>query len=709
MFGGLSGAFDHRRLARAQWLAMGIASLPLPLLGACGDESDTADGSDAPPVACSSGERRLEDGRCLPAGMQPSGCAAGEVTLEDGGCRAAGIPPELCAIGFEADGASGCRAILPEEPCAKGAMAIPGETSCREVAPCGDGTWGDIPVEPNTQYVDASYSGADSDGSSTKPWRTISEAVAVAAEGAIVAVAAGSYAEDVEVEFDPVRIWGRCPAMVEIVGTGALLAGVFVRDGADGTEVHDLAVRGPIDGVAVSGVTNVLLSRVWVHDTENRGIDVEDVFGETSVTIRGSLIESTMDVGVFDAGVALVIDASVVRDTQQIVGDPRSGWGIGVQFSEDRRRGTLDMRSSVIERNHAVGIFAGGADVTIDGSLIRGTLPDGPTQLDGRGISVEPYIDTMQRSVLTVRSSVIAENHDLGIFAEGSDVIIEATVVRDTIPQAVDNLVGRGIDLEDDIDTGMRSTLTLTSSLIDNNVELGVFVQGTDALIEGTIVRNTQAQSNGENGRGIAIQEHLATGAQTTATVRSCVVEGNRDAGIIASGSQVTIESTRVSYTGPRQSDLRTGRGIVAQHHPGTGHRTAATISGCLVEHNLDNGIYVNVSDAVVEGTLVRNTGGRASDGAFGDGIAATNGSTLQVHTSRIESNARAGVAGFGSAVTIGGTALWCNVLDLDSELHEGVPAVFHDLGANECSCESQETTCRTTTTNIAAPEPIGL
>src|SRR5690349_3224518 len=111
--------------------------------------------------ACGPGETLLDDGRCQPAGlpldMPP--CAPGEAQLEDGTCQKAGIPPDACGEGFMPDGNDGCEAILPDEPCPKGLMAVPGMTQCEEVAPCGSGTWGDIPVEPSTQYVDQSYTG----------------------------------------------------------------------------------------------------------------------------------------------------------------------------------------------------------------------------------------------------------------------------------------------------------------------------------------------------------------------------------------------------------------------------------------------------------------------------------------------------------------------------------------------------------------------
>ena len=85
------------------------------------------------------------------------------------------------------DGDVGCEPILPAEPCPAGRMAAPGDVACRPVMECAPGRWGDIPVEPNTQYVDAAYADGGSDGSDGKPWTTITQANAEAAPGAIIA------------------------------------------------------------------------------------------------------------------------------------------------------------------------------------------------------------------------------------------------------------------------------------------------------------------------------------------------------------------------------------------------------------------------------------------------------------------------------------------------------------------------------------------
>jgi len=191
------------------------------------------------------------------AGDDAGSCAPGEAAA-DSGCRPAGVPDGSCGAGFVSDENGGCTATLPADACKKGELAVPGETTCHEVAPCGTGTWGLVPVETTTEFVDTAYVGGNSDGTQAKPWTTIQAGVDAAKPGAIVAVAAGSYLEDVEVAGRAVRLWGLSPTKVEIVGTGVGIAALFVRAGASGTEVRDIAMRGAAGGMALSGSTDVL-------------------------------------------------------------------------------------------------------------------------------------------------------------------------------------------------------------------------------------------------------------------------------------------------------------------------------------------------------------------------------------------------------------------------------------------------------------------
>src|SRR5688572_26928029 len=101
-----------------------------------------------------------------------SACPAPELALPDETCIRPGIPPGGCAPGFVHDGEYGCEPVLPAEPCPPGLMAVPGDAACRPVMPCGEGKWGELPVDASTVYVDGSYAGA-SDGSAAAPFTSI--------------------------------------------------------------------------------------------------------------------------------------------------------------------------------------------------------------------------------------------------------------------------------------------------------------------------------------------------------------------------------------------------------------------------------------------------------------------------------------------------------------------------------------------------------
>src|SRR5262245_43627725 len=307
----------------------------LVLVAGCGGEGDEPP-PDSPPGGCAPAEWPREDGSCVPPGLPPDmPCPPAEWLRDDGVCIPAGVPPDGCGEGFVHDGDRGCERILPDAPCPPGLMAVPGETVCREVAPCAAGTWGDIPVEPDTEYVDASYLGMDSDGSALKPWTTIQSAVNAASPGAIVAIAAGSYLEDVLVSGKTVRLWGVCPRDVEVVGTGAEIGALLILTGAAATEVRNVAIRGGAVGVVSSGSLDVVLDRVWVHDNASRGVNVQGDLGPTGIALNASLVEDNNEFGFFLEGTDATVEASVIRTTQPVQGL----FGRGVNARSDTSTG----------------------------------------------------------------------------------------------------------------------------------------------------------------------------------------------------------------------------------------------------------------------------------------------------------------------------------------------------------------------------------
>jgi hypothetical protein len=161
---------------------------------------------------------------------------------------------------------------------------------------CGSGPWGNIAIDATTHYVDQAFVGA-SDGSASAPWTTIGQAVAAAPADGLVAVAAGSYLEDVIIEGKSLRLHGVCPAAVELVRTGVEPAALHVLGGASDTEVVGLAIRGSDIGSLQSGSAQVALEHLWVHDNATHRIKVRNDFGAASFTLAGSLIERAAERG----------------------------------------------------------------------------------------------------------------------------------------------------------------------------------------------------------------------------------------------------------------------------------------------------------------------------------------------------------------------------------------------------------------------------
>jgi hypothetical protein len=741
------------------------------VLGCGDDESDGAStsstaGAGGAATECPPGQTPQADATCLPAGRQPSGCSAGELSI-DGGCRAAGIPADACANGFEPD-AGGCRALLPETMCPPGRMAIPGETRCREVAPCGDGTWGDIPVDAATEHVDAGYSGADGDGTAQKPWTQIQQAVDAAQAGDVIAVAAGSYTEDVAIEGKQVTLWGRCPSLVEISGSVAAAAAMVISSGSDGTTIRGVSIRGATGGLAASGVLDISIEEAVIHDTgglgiyvddylgasrlsmrgvlvdratdlgvailsaeaiiedsvvrdtlpstagtAGRGIDAEQLLGSTrysSVVVRRSVVEDNGDIGIYASDTQLVVEGSVVRDTRPDDGAAVGGRGINVEEAIGGAA-TLELRGSVIDGNHDVGVFVGGSHAQIETTVVRGTRPRAEDAKSGRGLSIAERLDGAPSSVV-VRSSVFEDNHNGGIFAAASELTVEGSIVRRTLPEAASGARGYGIDAQDGFIVVEPSRLIVTGSLIEANSSAAIRISGSEGEIEGCLLRDTQPETDGGFGRGLLVQSGVDTGAASTVTVRASVIARSHEVGLGVLGSDVTVEGSIISETLPRASDGKLGNGVQVQPDEATLTPGRVVLRHCVIDKNRYVGVFVAAARAVLEHTLVRDTEPRTSDGSFGDGVAAVSISGFEAASaaivdSRIERSARVGVASFGGAVDLAGTVLECNGIDLAAEHNGDFSPELADGENNRCGCEAETRECRVISSMLAPPEPL--
>jgi len=663
----------------------------------CGDEGVEAE-SPTQPLPCLPPNRVVGE-RCLEPGVQDDGCPAGTLALENGSCRPAGIPPELCADGFVHDGDAGCEPILPAEPCPAGELAVPGERACHAVMPCGAGAWGDIPIDGTSVYVDAGYPGADSDGSMAKPWTSISNAVAAAPPGALIAIAAGSYAEDVVIA-KPLRLWGICPERATLLGTDAVSAALIFEPEASGSEVHGIAVSDGAFGIHVVGAPGVVLDQIWVHDSPGRGIHVAGGAGPTGFTLRRSLIEHTIGFGISAIGGVLTIEDVVVRNTLP----EANSFGRGLSFSHEGGSSAVLVRRSVIEKQYEFGIFVAMQEAELEGVVARDTLPDVGTGVFGRGIQLQ--CSTGDTCTSTVRSSLAERNHEVGLFVSGTDAAIEGVVARQTI--ASPNAGGWGLGVQSSMVTGLPARVRVQDSLFDQNRQAGLLIVGSEATIEGVVVRGTEPSTGVVTGSGIGIQYSPSTGLRASAVVRGSVIEENTATGFFVSGSDATVDGLLVRHTQSKPSAPFFGRGVNFQFYPDV--PTAVSMRCSVIENNPEAGFVIMGADATIDAVLVRATTPSAQDDLFGDGMSFV--SLLDIPTSgrvtnsRVDRNARAGIANFGARVAIGTSSVACNVIDLVGEASAGLPFVYEDLGGTTCGCEPLGS-CAARSVGLSPPEQV--
>jgi hypothetical protein len=615
----------------------------------------------------------------------------------------------MCASGFE-PASGGCEPILPNAACAAGTMAVPGDAACRPIAPCGTGTWGDIPVDETTQYVDQAYDGADSDGSAARPWTTIAQGIAAVEEGGLVAIAAGSYVEDVMIPTGkPLRLWGVCPSEVEIVGTGVEMSTVYVRQLGHGTELRSLAITGPGAGVVMTRSLDVLFEHLWIHDTGIDGIHVRDTLGPASIVVRGSLVERAGEQGMFFAGVEATVEGTVIRASQPRSDDQTLGRGLVAQYNpETDSPCALSVLGSVLEANHELGMFAACPSVTVEGSVVRGTQPRSSDDLRGRGISTSSSPVEGSPSALTIRSSVIEDNHDVGLFITGADVVAESTVVRRT-STLEDGASGRGVSVQVEQETFEPASLELRSSLIEDNSEIGLYVSGCVATAESLLVRRTDPTVGSIlAGMGVYVRTSPRDGTRGQLEIVGSVIEDRATAGLYLSGSAVRLQGSVVRRTTPGTADQVYGRGVVAQICPDTAQGSNLTMRASAVEDSREVGVFVYDADATLEGCRIAGTTPNEA-GYFGDGVLVgwqQIPSTAAITGTSVENSSRAALASFGADVAVASSTLQCQSFDLNGERWQDTDHHFDDQGGNLCGCPEPGVQCVAISAGLSPPAP---
>ncbi|MFH2005902.1 MAG: DUF1565 domain-containing protein [bacterium] len=629
----------------------------LLLLGACGDSG----GSENNTSQCPDGYEQSGPA-CIPIFDDCPGAA--EIPVLGGGCQAVGVttcatglfesdgeggcepilpdhtcPPgtmemlghtecqpvgvTACAAGFESDGEGGCNAILPPgpDPCPPGTIALLGYDTCQPLGDCGTGTWGNLVDDGVTVYVHQTADATGANGTQQAPFLTVGEALAVVAPGGRIAVAAGDYTERLNLSQE-VRLTGRCAELVTIRGQqfmGNPVSPVTINSGGSSSTVRGVTLTGPAEGLVLSGAQQVVVRQVQVLDASDVGIEVRD---EAEVLLEQVVVAGCVRHGVYARGGTLELVESEVRDSRPQPGTGEYGRGINVQCSSGESCGSLQVTSSVVSGNRAMGMFISGVDTEITATLVRDTQPRQNNDQSGRGINAQCSSGGTCGS-LRVTASLVSGNRTMGVYASGVATEITDTVIRDTLPELSSESMGRGITAQCS-SGGPCGSLRVSSSLVSGNRDVGILAGGVDAEISTTLIRDTLLEESTGSGAGIVAQCDPEGGSCGSLLVSSCLVSGNRQVGIYVSNVSSEISATVVRDTlSGGSTDLESsGSGIVAQCSS-AGSCGSLRVSSSVVSGNRDVGITTIGMENDVYATVVRDTQPDESNGMYGRGISA--------------------------------------------------------------------------------------
>lgn len=432
-----------------------------------------------------------------------------------------------------------------------------------------------------------------------------------------------------------------------ILGTDTDLTATVVRDTlADEHQEHGYGIQASCDavlvlcpslaltesvfaqnrhtGILVSGATATIHSAV-VRDTSGYDADPDSGVGIRArcgadpedcgaLSVYGSLVAGNHLAGVMTFGVEATVGTSIVRDTQLGLGEADSAAGITALCSSSGSCGSLTLQTTIVKENRVGGIALFGVPTTIEQSLVADTLPRDTDGTDGFGIG-SFCSQNGQCSTLSVSSSLVSANRFSGIYTSGTHTTVTGTVVANTLSQQSDGDGGRGLTAECDYGTSTCGTLELDQSVVTGNEEVGIVSLGNQVLIQRTIVRDTLGLEHRPlSGPGIASLCNPLTGSCRSLSVVNSLVAGNRGAGILAGGVEVTVTSTTVVDTQPELATGRFGRGIDVECDPETLACGALTVADSLVKANYDIGIYISGVSAAISAVTVTDTAANPSE-----------------------------------------------------------------------------------------------
>jgi len=503
--------------------------------------------------------------------------------------------------------ASGRKACTGDE------AQFPGRPDCERLGTaCPAGDFADDLPAAGVLYVRAGAAGGG-DGTGGNPFGTIADALAVAAEGGVIALSKGTFDEALTID-SSVTLWGACIAETTVASSDPSTVEATLAFEATGATVRNLRISGERIGVDVSGSSAdpVRLENLVVEGASALGLQVRS---------RGSL----------DA------QGVVVRGTR--ADGSAFGWGL-----QARSGAEVTLEGVVFEGNRAAAIVVGeaGTTLTATGLAVTGTLPRESDERFGMAIQA------VSGAVVTLGESVLEENRSLEIVAAGpgTSVAVTRSTLRQTEAQESDRTGGFGVNVTDGASVSLNRTSVLGNRASGLLVELGAALDATDVVVADTRAR----ERDGETGTGMQVYTGGVAVLERTAILR------NLTAGIAAQDPATEVVATDLVVAGtlPQAADDDAGVGL-SLLAGARGDLTRAALEGNRTIAILASGAGTSISLVDV---AARGTQSLATTLDFGYGLQLDDGAVAAIERLVVERSRGAAVLFTGAGTTLTGSDL---------------------------------------------------
>lgn len=437
------------------------------------------------------------------------------------------------------------------------------------------------------------------------------------------------------------------------------------------------AVRIHADGTTLRGVSVTGPERgIWVMGA--RGVRLEQVRIH-GTTVGGLLVGDApgTEVALIDALIdspgsfgAWVGGGALTIERSVIVGARGSfpGRGVFVHHGPDTSaESQLTVRRSLIEDNDNSGLTFSCGIAEIEASVFRDSRAIGGM---GAGIGSAECLLSEIPTRFDVRGSLIAQSADRGIFLAGSDATIEDTVVRDTTTVGAGSA---GIHVSQGLTTLRVADVALSRSLIADNDEAGIAVFGATLAAERVVISGTRPTPGYPYGNGLHLQSGQA-GARASASLRGARLDDNAGVSVLLLSADAQLE--RIAISNRLHVDASPNMpGVLASYVPWDQYPSQLYMHDSDVSGSVFFGVYVINAHAEISHSRIRDIR-TAATGRYGDGVAVASGSgvpeasrgSLRIEDTLIEGAARAGLASFGADVAFARNTLACNAISLNGE-----------------------------------------